>query len=124
MTKRKAPAAALDVVREAAGRIREIEAEAGRLLHEAGDKAGYVQLMTEKCLVLEGLPDEADEALEGSAADGSGALLSGLEDFARRAALALQLESPFFMSALLYPEDYRDGDLNDLERFIDRFEAA
>jgi hypothetical protein len=34
MTKRKAPAAALGVVREAAGRIREIEAEAGRLLHE------------------------------------------------------------------------------------------
>ena len=124
MTKRKAPAAALSVVREAAGRIREIEAEAGRLLNEAGDKAGYIRLMTEKCLVLEGLPDEADEALEGRAADGSTALLSGLEDFARRAALALQLESPFFMSALLYPEDDRDGDLNDLERFIDRFEAA
>ena len=46
------------------------------------------------------------------------------EDFARRAGMALSLESIFFMGALLYPEDYQDGDRNDLERFLDRFEAA
>jgi hypothetical protein len=124
MTRHKVPAAALAVAREAAGRIREIEAEAGRLLHEAGDTAGHRRLLTEKCLVLEELPGEAEEAFCDSTTGGKAAFTSGLEDFARRAAMALQLESIFFMGALLYPEDYRDGDPNDLERFLDRFEAA
>jgi len=124
MTKRKVPVAAWEVVRDAAGRIRELEAEAARLLHEEGDQAGHRKLMTEKCLVLEALPEEAEEALVGSAAEGADALLAGLEDFARRAGMALQLESIFFMGALLYPDDYQDGDPNDLERFLERFAAA
>ena len=52
------------------------------------------------------------------------ALLAGLEDFARRAGMALQLESIFFMGALLYPDDYEAGDPNDLERFLERFVAV
>jgi len=124
MTKRKVPAAAWEVVRDAAGRIRELEATAARLLHEAGDPAGHRKLMTEKCLVLESLPEAAEEALAGSEAEGVAAFVAGLEDFARRAGMALQLESIFFMGALLYPDDYQDGVPNDLERFLERFIAA
>jgi hypothetical protein len=124
MTKRTVPETAFAVVRDAAGRIRELEAAAGRLLHEAGDTVGHRRLLTEKCLLLVSLPEEVDEALADSDAGGTAAFASGLEDFARRAGLALQLESIFFMGALLYPDDYQDGDPNDLERFLERFAAA
>lgn len=124
MTKRKVPAAAWEVVRDAAGRIRELEASATRLLHEAGDAPGHRKLMIEKCLLLEALPDEADEALAGSDAEGAAEFVAGLESFARRAGMALQLESIFFMMALLYPDDYQDGEPNDLERFLERFVAV
>lgn len=124
MTKQSVPAAAFTVVRDAAGRIRELEAKAGRLLHESGDTAGHRRLLTEKCLLLEALPDDVDAGLDGSDTPDAAAFAAGLEDFARRAGLALQLESIFFMGALLYPDDYQDGEPNDLERFLERFTAA
>lgn len=124
MTKGTIPVAAWETVRDAAGRIRELEAAANRTLHEANDTAGHRRLLTEKCLLLESLPEETEEALAGSEAPGAAAFAAGLEDFARRAGLALQLESIFFMGALLYPDDYQDGEPNDLERFLDRFAAA
>ncbi|MHC1790066.1 hypothetical protein [Solidesulfovibrio sp.] len=124
MTKRMISAAAWETVRDAAGRIRELEAAAHRTLHEASDTAGHRRLLTEKCLLLESLPEAAEAALAGSDAAGGAAFVAGLEDFARRAGLALQLESIFFMGALLYPDDYQDGAPNDLERFLDRFAAA
>ena len=41
-----------------------------------------------------------------------------LEEFAGNAEQSMQVNSPFFMSMLLYPEDYREGDNNDLEELI------
>lgn len=124
MEKRKVPMAAFEVVRDAAVRIRELEAAASKALHEDGDTAAHRADLTEKCLILEALPEETAEGLAGGEADGTAAFAAGLEDFARRAAMALSLESVFFMGALLYPEDYQEGDPNDLERFLDRFEGV
>lgn len=128
MEKRRVPKAAFDMVAAAAGRIRELEAEALRALHEAGDTAAHREGLTRKCLLLESLPEEAAGALQeasGAAEPADvAAFASGLENFAHRAGKALSLESVFFMGALLYPEDYQEGDPNDLERFLDRFEAA
>lgn len=124
MDKRKVPQAALELADRAARDVRRLEAEAAVALHENGDAAGHRAKLTEKCLVLEALSEAAEAALAGSTADGVTAFASGLEDFARRAGMALSLESIFFMGALLYPEDYQEGAPNDLERFLDRFEAA
>lgn len=114
-------AQALDLAREAARNIRELEAQALAALHERGDKETHRLKMAEKCEQLIDLAEEADPLLAG---DGETAdrLRQGLQDFARRAGMALDLESIFFMAALLYPEDYQDGEPNDLERFIRRFE--
>ena len=57
---------------------------------------------------------------DGMAKDARAEFETGLNSFAVRAAQAWELSSIFYMSALLYPEDYREGDLNDLELFIDR----
>ncbi len=124
MEKRKAPRAALELVAQAAQRIRELEAEALRALHESGDVEAHRLGMTEKCLVLEALPEEAGPLLAESGTPDAAAFAKGLENFAHRAGVALSLESIFFMSALLYPEDYQEGEPNDLERFLDRFEPA
>ena len=42
--------------------------------------------------------------------------------FSFSAGKALDLGSVFYMKALLYPEDYADGDNNDLENFIVQLE--
>ncbi|MFZ5426867.1 MAG: hypothetical protein ACOZEN_07820 [Thermodesulfobacteriota bacterium] len=111
----------LEMVRETAESIRALEAEAARVLHEDGDKQTHRFNMMEKCELLADMPDHAEPYLKGDD-EVSERLRRGLKDFARRANMALDLESIFFMSALLYPEDYHDGDMNDLERFLARFE--
>ena len=118
----RVPGAALVVAREAARRVRALEAAALAALHGKGDTVAHRAGMTEKCLVLEALSEEVGALLQNEPTPGTTAFVAGLEDFARRAAMALSLESIFFMSALLYPEDYQDGAPNDLERFLDRFE--
>jgi hypothetical protein len=127
MGKRKVPKAALELVSGAARHIRELEASASQALHGAGDTAAHRADLTQKCLVLEALSEDVAALLAASDAPASGdvaALTAGLEDFSRRAGMALSLESIFFMGALLYPDDYHDGDPNDLERFLDRFEGV
>jgi len=123
MGKGKIPETALKLAQDAARRIRSLEAEASRALAE-GDTATHRQELTQKCLVLEALAGEAIGSLGAGRTAETAAFVAGLEDFAQRAGMALSLESIFFMGALLYPDDYQDGDPNDLERFLDRFEAA
>ena len=71
-------------------------------------------------MLLMELPDLVDPFLEGMVKDIRAEIETGLKSFARRASQALELSSIFYMSALLYPDDYREGDRNDLELFIDR----
>jgi hypothetical protein len=124
MGKYRVPGAALAVVRETARRVRALEAAAQAALHGSGDVAAHRAGLTEKCVLLAALPEEVEEHLSGPATPDTEAFVAGLEDFARRAGLALSLESIFFMGALLYPDDYQDGEPNDLERFLDRFEPV
>lgn len=114
---------ALDVVRRAARDIRRIEVEAGEALYGRGDTARHRALLTEKCETLVALSDTVGPLLPGAGGDAA-KLKAGLEDFARRANQALDLESIFYMAALLYPEDYADGDPNDLERFLAEFDVV
>jgi len=41
-----------------------------------------------------------------------------LEQFSMSAGAALRIGSVFFMTALLYPEDHKPGEPNDLETYI------
>ncbi len=112
----------LDELRQAARRIRQVESEA-RAAIDGGDEARYRRLYAEKVDILLDLPDLAEphladlpEPLAEQAAD-------EVEGFAVRAGRAKSLNSIFYMYALLYPDDYSEGDPNDLERFIDRLES-
>jgi hypothetical protein len=111
---------ALVMVREAARAVRETEAKAQAALHGQNDPATHRALMVAKCEILMELPAKVAPHLTGTGGEAL-RLQTGLDGFARRAGQALELESIFYMSALLYPEDYKDGDPNDLERFVAGF---
>jgi hypothetical protein len=111
----------LDMAGEAARTIRRLEAEGLDALHALGDKDTHRFNMMEKCELLADLADHAEPYLKGSDPV-TERLRVGLKDFSRRAAKAMDLQSIFFMSSLLYPDDYQDGQPNDLERFLLRFE--
>ncbi|EGJ49978.1 hypothetical protein [Desulfocurvibacter africanus] len=112
----------LDDLRQAAERIRQVESEA-RTAIDGGDEARYRQLYAEKVNILLGLPDLVEPQLADLPEPLADRLAHEVEGFAARAGSAKSLNSIFYMYALLYPDDYREGDPNDLERFIDRLES-
>jgi hypothetical protein len=113
-------AKALKKILQAAQAIRNLEEKAHAALHGQGDQKAHRALMVEKCLILVDLPDDIAQIMTGQEPEAA-ELNAGLADFRRRAGQALKLESIFYMSSLLYPDDYQPGQPNDLERFVERF---
>ena len=111
------------ILKDVARQIREIEDEAIIALYENSDKETYILKLNLKTEMLAQLPQMCAEA--------SGDLTAEMQSFVRdrlggisfSAGKALQLNSIFYMSALLYPEDYQEGDQNDLENFIEKLEC-
>ena len=114
--------AVFEKLQKEALRIRALEAEAKEALFVRDDQETYTLKLKEKTTVLMELPDTLEPLLDDLDGEVRSEIQAGLEDFARRAGQALGLSSLFYMSALLYPDEYVEGDRNDLEKFIDRFE--
>jgi hypothetical protein len=112
--------AVLEALQNEAVQIRTLEAEAREALFTQDDKEIYTRKLKEKTMKLMELPDTLEPLLENLDAGARNEIQSGLENFSGRAGRAWGLSSLFYMSALLYPDDYVGGDKNDLERFIDR----
>ncbi len=112
--------AALERVAES---IRKIEMEAREALYSRDEPEVYRQKLQEKAMLLADLPDTIEPFLAGMPKAARAEVKSGARDFARRAIQALELSSVFYMSALLYPDDYEDGQKNDLEKFVDRLRS-
>ena len=108
---------ALSWLKARAEEIRRIEGEALAALAD-GNSQSYREGMRHKAEVLAALPKDALPCLTGLASAQQDIILQGLWRFASNAGNALALDSVFYMSALLYPEDYREGQANDLEAFI------
>jgi hypothetical protein len=120
MTPRENTSNALSALQSAAERIRRIEDEAREALFTRDDPETHRQKLQEKTMLLMELPELVGPFCDGMAKDVRAEFETGLNSFAMRAAQARELSSVFYMSALLYPEGYREGDRNDLELFIDR----
>ena len=103
------------LLRQRAQRVRELEAQAEQAIHQDRSQAGYEERMRDKAELLADLADDCRPLLDGISADEA----RRIEAFSQSAANALNVGSVFYMSALLYPEDYQPGQPNDLERFID-----
>ncbi|TIH12970.1 hypothetical protein D0S45_16755 [Marinifilum sp. JC120] len=102
-----------------ATQVREIESLGRKALYAGNDEDAYRDFMRQKAMKLAGLADEV--ASQAQLVDD--ALKERIELFSFSASQALKVGSVFFMSALLYPEDYREGDPNDLENFVVKVRA-
>lgn len=103
---------------ESAARIRDLEERARHRIENEHDQQGYASLMREKAMLLAGFGEEAAERLEGDSGPEVERILRRMEKFSASASNALEIGSVFYMSALLYPEEYQPGERNDLESFI------
>ena len=97
-------------------RIKKIESEALEALNR-GEVGAYKRGMKDKAELLAGLAKEAEPHLEGVSKEIAGHVRSELERFSHSAGVALELDSVFYMSALLYPEEHRPGEPNNFELF-------
>jgi hypothetical protein len=113
----------LNFLRDRISRIRETERTAYTLLHEKNDEAGYREAMRDKAWILAEMHAQAQPIL----ADMSAARRMTVEDyllrFSQSAQRSLELDSVFYMSALLYPEDHQTGRPNTLETWLAELES-
>lgn len=120
MTPKDNISGAVSALQSAAAAIRRIEHEAREALFIRNDPETHRQKLQDKTRLLMELSDLVEPFWEGMTKDVRAEFETGLNSFAMRAEQAWELSSIFYMSALLYPEDYTEGDPNDLEMFIDR----
>ncbi len=99
-------------------KVREIESLAKSELYENKDEDAYRELMRKKALLLSSLADQVD-VIQVLGDKDKGFILDRIDRFVLSASQALQVNSVFFMSALLYSEDYKEGGKNDLELFAE-----
>ena len=107
-----------DKLSEQAERIRELEQKADKILEESYDLDQHRSLLEQKTQILAGLPETAEPFLDQLSHQTRSAVEQRLNTFAHNAQQAMGVGSVFFMRQLLYPEDYREGQANDLESFI------
>jgi hypothetical protein len=112
---------AAKALRAKANIIRDLEAEAKRKLQEEQDQEAYNRLLREKARTIHSLLYEVQDDLDGLPEEEQDQLESALENMGIRASQALEVDSPFFMSMLLYPDDYTEGEENELEKLISSF---
>ena len=89
---------------------------------EHGDVAGHSEKMHEKARLLESMCEDARPVLAGLAGPLRAQIALGLDRFSGSAHMGLKLNSIFYMSALLYRDDHKPGEPDNLQLFIERLE--
>ncbi len=113
----------LKFLRDRADTIRDLEAQAKQELETRGDKDVYDRLLQQKAQLISYLPEELPQEAHSLPPGQKNLVLSELDSMRSRAQQALQLQSPFFMALLLYPQDYREGEDNELESLLRQLEG-
>ncbi|SDK76914.1 hypothetical protein SAMN05660337_1168 [Maridesulfovibrio ferrireducens] len=103
-----------------AAQVRDIEKRASSALYDDKDEHLYRELMRQKAILLASLADNFASLDEPLSAEERTVVQERVGRFSLSASKALEIGSVFFMSALLYPDDHKDGDKNDLESFAEK----
>ncbi|AMK11541.1 MAG: hypothetical protein AB7E51_03555 [Pseudodesulfovibrio sp.] len=103
--------------------VKRIEAEGEAALASSGQDAFRAKL-EEKAKLLAGLAENSWELVERVEGELGDEIAQRMERFSMSASTALRIGSVFFMTALLYPEDHKPGDPNDLEAYIGELRGA
>jgi len=103
---------------EAHHALKKTESAALAALYENKDEAKYRLLMRERAERLAALAAEGKSLLEGVSEPLRVEVGQALSRFAGGARRSLELDSVFYMSALLYPDEHKAGEPDNLERLI------
>lgn len=96
--------------------IAELETE-GKILRDAGNAEAFREVMRKKAALLAGMAKEGELYVDALPEKIKEKARLRLARFTASAENALALESVFYMSALLFPENHQEGEPNDLELF-------
>lgn len=91
---------------------------AGIAMLKSGDGDGYRKKMRQRAELLASLYEEAAPLLNSLPQTVRQQISDTLRRFSDSAATSLKLNSVFYMSALLYPDEYVIGEPDNLEKFI------
>ena len=105
-------------LKEQAAAVKRLEAEAEDALYNKDDKALHHDLLVQKASLLAAMKTDAAPLLDSVPEQLQSPLLSRLAAFSQGAQNALSLNSVFYMSALLYPDNHMAGQPNNLELLI------
>lgn len=116
-------AAVIDWLKARHAAIMADEAEALARL-KTGDTEGYTEKMRAKAEAVAALAKDAAPVLAPLPEAAREPILRGLLRFSQSAAMGLKLGSVFYMSALLYPDDHKPGQPDNLALFIEELAAG
>lgn len=109
---------------ERAARVRALEAEAAQALEGPEGQAGFEKHMRAKAGLLAALSQDGKPLLADLPEAQASPLARKLKVFSAGASNSLRLNSVFYMSALLYPDEHKPGEPNNLEVFISGLRQA
>lgn len=107
---------------EKADRVRQLEAEGDAVLEREGQRSFQIKL-EEKAELLAALGEKAWKLTEAVEGDLGKEIARKLDQFSMSASTALRIGSVFFMTALLYPEEHKPGEPNDLDVYIEELKG-
>jgi small-conductance mechanosensitive channel len=102
---------------QTAAQIHALEAKKKQAI-AADNKQQYLDCVREKAAILSNLYENAQKQ-DVSAVTNAKNILAALHGFSNSAKQALAVNSPWFMSELLYPEDYQENEPNNLDKLIE-----
>lgn len=110
-------------LRERHGAIMALEEQAHTALRRDENVPAYRELMLDRAKHIAALDADASPLLAPLPEDIREEISLALLRFATGARTALRLNSVFYMSALLYPDDHREGDPDNLGLLLAGLEA-
>lgn len=108
----------LNFLQERIDQVKATEDKALHLLHTIGDQEGYQENMRLKAQILSNLSEHARPFLDAVPLTHRPSIEHRLDVFSQSAQRSLDLDSVFYMSALLYPEEHQPGEPNTLELWL------
>lgn len=114
----------ISVLTDQAEQIQKLETLAETLVEDPQQLQRYRAILEEKARILSGIARLVTPIMRKIPPEEADPIKHTLNRFSQSATTAMRIGSPFYMSALLYPQDHQVGEPNDLELFIEQLREA
>ena len=111
-------------LRDRSDAVKVCERKAEAALYVDNNETAYRSLMKEKAGLLASIAKDAASLVSSFAGQDRGRVAAALDSFSANAQTSLRIDSVFYMSALLYSDDHKKGQPNNLEKLVATLEAT